>query len=61
MQSGTKHTVYYTIKAHTKDGRKMTIADSLEGSRLADFVERKIRDALWSGDNKPGETELVID
>ena len=61
MQSGTKHTVYYTIKAHTKDGRKLTIADSLEGSRLADFIERKIRDALWPGGKKPEETELVID
>ena len=61
MQSGTKHTVYYTIKAHTKDGRKITIADALAGSRLADFVEQKIRDALWPGDSKTEETQLVID
>ena len=61
MQSGAKYTVYYTIKAYTKDGRKITIADALAGSRLADFVEQKIRDALWPDDNKPEETVLVID
>ena len=45
-QAGRYNTVYYRIRAHTRDGGKITIADALEGSRLADFVEAKIRAAL---------------
>ncbi|MBE9567905.1 MAG: hypothetical protein IMF14_04355 [Proteobacteria bacterium] len=46
MQSAGDYSVYYTIVAHSKDGREITIADSLEGSRLTDFVENKVKAAL---------------
>ena len=59
MQTGTSMRVYYAIDAHTRDGRKITIADTLEGSRLADFVEAKIREALWPK-NKKGGGELEL-
>ena len=62
MQTGSRTRVYYAIDAHTHDGRKITIADTLEGSRLADYVEEKIRDALWPGRNTDTDRlELVID
>jgi hypothetical protein len=46
MQGGSKNRVFYAIDAHTRDGRRITIADTLEGSRLADFVEARVREAL---------------
>ena len=61
MNTGTSSRVYYSIIAHTGDKRKITIADTLEGSRLADFIELQIRKAM--GQNAPratGEVELVI-
>jgi hypothetical protein len=62
MQTGSSMRVYYAIDARTHDGRKITIADTLEGSRLADFVEEKIRAALWPGRNKDtDDLELVMD
>ena len=62
MQTGSSMRVYYAIDAHTRDGRKITIADTLEGSRLADFVEDKIKNALWPENQKSGESlELVMD
>lgn len=62
MQTGSSMRVYYAIDAHTRDGRKITVADTLEGSRLADFVEAKISDALWPGRNKDTDKlKLVID
>jgi hypothetical protein len=44
--AGSSTRIYYVIRAHTQQGDKITIADSLEGSRLADFVETGIRNAL---------------
>jgi hypothetical protein len=62
MQTGTSMRVYYAIDAHTRDGRKITIADTLEGSRLADFVEANIKDALWPGKRQDSDNiELVLD
>jgi hypothetical protein len=62
MQTGSSMRVYYAIDAYTRDGRKITVADTLEGSRLADFVEAKIRDALWPNRKKGGdEPELVLE
>jgi hypothetical protein len=62
MQTGSSMRVYYAIDARTHDGRKITIADTLEGSRVADFVEEKIRNALWPGRNRDsGDLELVMD
>jgi hypothetical protein len=62
MQTGSTTRVYYAIDAHTRDGRKLTIADTLEGSRLADFVEEKIRQALWPDRSEDtGNLELVMD
>ena len=52
MQTGASMRVYYAIDAHTRDNRRITIADTLEGSRLTDFVEAKIRRALWPEINK---------
>ena len=61
MQIGSTTRVYYAIDAHTHDGRKLTIADVLEGSRLADFVEEKIRQALWPTHSDDTDSlELVI-
>lgn len=61
MNSGSGSRVYYSIIAHTRDDRKVTIADALAGSRLADFVEKRIHEALG---RKPStasnEIELVI-
>ncbi|MGD2052999.1 MAG: hypothetical protein PVG45_02745 [Gammaproteobacteria bacterium] len=61
MQTGSSTRVYYAIDAYTLDGRRITVADTLEGSRLADFVEEKIRQALWPtrGDDADN-LELVI-
>ena len=62
MQTGSSMRVYYAIDAHTRDGRKITIADTLEGSRVSDFVEEKISDALWPGRSEDVDSlELVID
>lgn len=62
MQAGSTNRVYYAIDAHTRDGRKITLADTLEGSRVADFVEEKIRDALWPEKRQDSDSlELVID
>lgn len=61
MNNGANNRVYYSIIAHTRDDRKVTIADTLEGSRLADFVEQQIRQAM--GEDKPkasDDVELVI-
>ena len=44
--AGNRTRVFYRIRAHTRHGGRITIADTLEGSRLADFVEDKIRSAL---------------
>ena len=52
MQGGTKHRVFYSIIAHTKDKREITIADTLEGSRVTDFVEKKILKALRLADSR---------
>jgi hypothetical protein len=60
MQTGSSMRVYYAIDALTRDNRRITIADTLEGSRLADFVEAKIRDALWSEKIKD-ENELELE
>ena len=51
-QTGSSTRVYYAIDAHTRDGRKITVAESLEGSRLADYVEEKT-----SGKIKANEVE----
>ena len=56
MQGGSNYQVFYSIIAHSKDKRKITIADTLEGSRLADFVEQRIRSVL-----KLGENESLLD
>ncbi len=57
--SGTR--VYYSIIAHTRDKRKITIADTLEGSRVADYIEKRIRKALGKNKSKStDEVELVI-
>ena len=62
MQTGSTTRVYYAIDAHTRDGRRITVADTLEGSRLADFVEEKIRAALWPEQSEDTDKlELVID
>jgi hypothetical protein len=62
MQTGTTTRVYYAIDAHTRDGRKLTVADTLEGSRLADFVEEKIRQSLWPEQSEDRhDIELVMD
>ncbi len=62
MQTGASMRVYYAIDAHTRDNRRITIADTLEGSRLADFVEAKIRRALWpEQETTSGAPELEID
>ncbi len=46
MQGGSNYRVFYSIIAFTRDNRKITIADTLEGSRLADYIEQRIRTAL---------------
>ena len=46
IQGGSNYRVFYSIIAHTRDNRKITIADTLEGSRLADYIEQRIRSAL---------------
>jgi len=62
MQTGSSMRVYYAIDALTRDGRKITVADTLEGSRLADFVEEKISDALWPERSQDSNgLELVMD
>jgi hypothetical protein len=61
VQTGSSMRVYYAIDAYTRDNRKITIADTLEGSRLADFVEAMIKDALWPDKNTIDELELSID
>ena len=61
MQEGSKSRVFYAIVAHTRDSRRITIADTLEGSRLADFVESRIREALGYRDaNADTKAELVL-
>ncbi len=61
MQTGSNTRVYYAIDAYTRDGRKLTIADTLEGSRLADYIEEKIRQALWPTRSDDSENlQLVI-
>ena len=62
MQMGSRTRIYYKIDAQTRDGRTITIADTLEGSRHADFIEGKIRDSLWPEHGKDADRlELVID
>jgi len=62
MKMGARTRLYYAIDAHTRDGRKITIADTLEGSRLADYVETRIRDALWPKKKRtPGDLKLSFD
>ncbi len=46
MQGGSSYRAFYSIIAFTKDGRQLVIADSLEGSRLADYIEKRILAAL---------------
>ena len=46
INGGTKNRVFYSIIAHTKDNRNITIADTLEGSRTADYIEQRIQKAL---------------
>ena len=46
MQGGSRYRVYYSIVVFTRDGRQIVIADTLEGSRLADFIEKRILTAL---------------
>ena len=46
IQGGSNYRVFYSIIAHTRDNRQITIADTLEGSRLADYIEKRIRTAL---------------
>ena len=61
MNSSTGNRVFYSIIAHTRDNRKITIADTLVGSRLTDFIEKRIRKAI--GQKKSSTTddaELVI-
>jgi hypothetical protein len=61
MNAGSRTRVYYSIIAHTRDKRKVTIADTLEGSRLADFIEQRIREALDQKQSHPtDDIELVI-
>jgi hypothetical protein len=61
MNAGSNTRVYYSIIAHTRDNRKVTIADTLEGSRVADFVENRIREALGQKESSTtDEMELVI-
>ena len=62
MQTGTRTRVYYAIDALTRDGRKLTIADTLEGSRLADYVENRISNALWPEKKRtPADLKLSFD
>ncbi len=51
MNGGTNYRVFYSIIAHTSDDRNITIADTLEGSRVADYVEKRIRSALRLNDD----------
>lgn len=51
MNGGTNYRVFYSIIAHTSDDRKIIIADTLEGSRVADYVEKRIRSALRLNDD----------
>ncbi len=51
-QGSTKHRVFYSIIAYTKDKHKITIADTLEPSRVTDFVEKKIQKALRLSDGR---------
>ena len=60
MQTGSSMRIFYAIDAHTCDGRKITIADTLEGSRLADFVEEKISAALWPDRHNSGEEPVLV-
>ena len=46
MQGGSRYRVFYSIIAFTKDGRQIVIADTLEGSRLADYIEKRVLSAL---------------
>lgn len=48
--------MFYSIIAITKDGRQVTVADALEGSRLADYIEKRILSAL---EMKQGGASLV--
>jgi len=60
QQTGNKWVTGKTV-AYARDKQKITIADTLEGSRVADFVEKRIREAL--GQNESSSTdnvELVI-
>jgi len=56
QQTGNKRLTGKTV-AHTRDKQKITIADTLEGSRVADFVEKRIREAL--GQNESSSTDNV--
>ena len=46
MQGGNRYRVYYSIIAFAKDGRQIVIADTLEGSRLTDYIEKRVLSAL---------------
>ena len=52
MQGGSNYRVFYSIITRSKNKRKITIADTLEGSWLADFVEQKIRSVLRLDDSE---------
>lgn len=47
MQSsqGNRTTVYYKIKLHTQDGKKVTVAESITGVSAAEQVAKILRDA----------------
>ena len=56
MQGGSRYRVFYSIIALTKDDRQIVIADTLEGSRLAEYIEKRILSAL----HKRGEDGSLI-
>jgi hypothetical protein len=47
MTAGTEHKVFYAIKAHLNNGKKITLAESLIGQSAADEVAETL--ALYSG------------
>ena len=49
MQGGSRYRVFYSIIAFIRDGRQIVIADTLEGSRLADYIEKRVLSALHMG------------
>ena len=57
-QSGTKHTVHFSVTASLRSGKKLNIAKHIEGESAADLVETYFRNKIGMPDTGRSETRL---